>query len=117
MKYFVICPVRNITPKEKKSIDNYILSLENLGHKVYLPYHDTDQNDDIGLRICSDNFKAIKEADKVLVFWNGKSEGSLFDFGMSFAFNRLFGKPIELINSVKKTPYKSFNNVLLALQK
>jgi len=113
MKIFLICPVREITETEKTEIENYIEKLENGGHSVHLPFRDTDQDDLVGLRICTDNKNVIESADEIHIWWNDKSQGSLFDFGMAFMAN----KRIVLANAdfVTPTPNKSFKNVLLAL--
>ena len=55
--------------------------------------------------------QVIGEDDEVHVYWNGKSQGSFFDLGMAFAFE----KPIKLINKIEATESKGFNNVLLKL--
>ena len=112
---FVICPVRNVTEAEKRSIMSHVVELESGGLKVYWPSRDTDQKDPIGLRICSDNRSAIEAANEVHVFWNASSTGSLFDLGMAFALR----KKIVIINrdGVPPTPQKSFNNVLRTLDK
>ncbi|MBI2669785.1 MAG: hypothetical protein HYX20_01390 [Candidatus Yanofskybacteria bacterium] len=91
----------------------YVENLEKDGHNVYWPARDTDQTDTTGLRICKDNRKKIKWADKVHIWWSMASEGSLFDFGMAF----MAGKKIVLANpqDVAPTPKKSFTNVLLLL--
>src|SRR5208337_4579267 len=112
MKIFLICPVRNATPEETKAIQDYVADLEVKGHQVYWPARDTDQVDSIGLRICKDNRKAIKEADVIHVWWNPNSTGSLFDLGMAF----MSDKPIAVVNGVESTVGKSFNNLLLALK-
>lgn len=113
MNVFIICPVRNITDKEKDALMRFVEELENQGNKVHWPPRDTNQNDPTGLRICKDNRDAIEKADYVYVWWNEESQGSLFDIGMAFALK----KRVCLINShlVIKTVNKSFNNVLLAL--
>lgn len=113
MKIFLICPVRGITDEEKLAIEKYVLDLEAAGNQVHWPLRDTDQNDPVGWRICQANRQAIKNADEVHIWWNGKSQGSLFDFGMAFALK----KKIVLVNlnSVQRTPQKSFNNVLLEI--
>lgn len=110
---FVICPVREATEEEKKFIEDYVSMKEKEGYKVHYPKRDTDQTDPIGLRICRDNRNAIRDANEIHIYWNGKSKGSLFDIGMSF----MAEKPIVLFNrdQVKKTPTKSFENVLLEL--
>lgn len=113
MKIFLICPVRGVTDEEKIIIERYVLNMEKYGHSVYWPWRDTDQDDSIGLRICQDNRRAIEEADEVHVWWNEKSQGSIFDLGMAFALR----KKIFLVNFcfVLSTPHKSFNNVLLKI--
>jgi len=50
---------------------------------------------------------------EVPVEWKGPEPGALFDLGMLFAA----GKPIVLMNKVKATPEKSFENVLIALDR
>jgi len=113
MKIFLICPVRMVGETERKKIENYVASLEKSGHRVHWPERDTNQNDGIGLRICRDNRAAIKEADEIHIWWNEKSQGSLFDFGMAFAQEKkiILANP----NDVLSTTQKSFNNVLLSL--
>ena len=124
-KIFLICPVRDQNSKEGKILKNYIAKLESQGHKVHYPPRDTNQIDNIGYRICSDNMRAISNADEVHIYWNPASKGSLFDLGMTFYAN----KPIKLINynevkayekeeDSKKKPgelKKSFGKVLMYL--
>lgn len=112
MKIFLICPVRNVTPEETKAIQQYVSDMEVKGYDIYWPARDTDQVDPVGLRICTDNRRAIREADVVHVWWNPGSTGSLFDLGMAF----MADKPIVLVNTVEPTVGKSFNNLLLKLQ-
>ena len=118
-KIFLICPVRNITEEQKEKTKQYIERLEQQGHKVHWPPRDTNQDDPIGLRICTDNAAAIIWADEIHIWWDPNSQGSLFDFGMSFICYILGSKKIVLANpdEVKPTEKKSFNNVLLALHK
>ncbi len=110
---FIITPVREITDGENQFLKNYIAQLESKGYKVHFPPRDTDQTDKVGLDICAANREAMRMANEVHIYWNAKSEGSKFDFGMVF----MAEKPIILINrdAVLPTPYKSFQNVLLAL--
>jgi hypothetical protein len=109
-KIFLICPVRNITKEEDTFLQGYISSLEEKGHKVHYPPRDTNQDDPIGLDICSENRAAIRESDEVHIYYNPESSGSGFDFGMVF----MVEKPIKLINKkeIERTPHKSFQNVL-----
>jgi len=112
---FIICPVRNLTDHEKRIIENYISNLEREGYNVHYPPRDTNQKDPIGLNITTENREAIKNSDRIDIYWNPKSSGSLFDLGMAFAYK----KPIKLINEndVLPTEKKSFENVLLELNK
>jgi hypothetical protein len=112
-RIFIICPVRNVTDKEKRYLEDYILKLEAAGHLVHYPSRDTNQNDKIGLSICMENRQAIQDSDEVHVYWNSSSSGSGFDLGMAF----MGEKPLVLINrdSIKRTQHKSFENVLLEL--
>jgi hypothetical protein len=109
-RIFLICPVRNLTEEENNYLQGYISNLENNGYKVHYPPRDTNQDDLIGLNICSENREAIRKADEVHIYWNPSSSGSGFDFGMTF----MIEKPIKFINKDKipKTPHKSFQNVL-----
>ena len=105
-------------------IGRYVADLEKAGHKAHWPARgDTNQDDPVGLRICNDNLSAIKYADEIHIWWNKKSSGSLFDFGMAFAL----GKRIVLINpdlvwkiieeENRKGVIKSFNKVVFKLAK
>ena len=112
MKIFLICPVRNASDAQRMAMATFINRAEALdGHKVYYPARDTDQNDPIGYRICADNRHAIENADLVAVFFDKKSQGSLFDLGMAFALR----KPIKIVNlaDLERTDGKSFTNMML----
>lgn len=60
-----------------------------------------------------DEKNKIKELEIVPYKWEGRTQESLFRFGMIF----MAEKPIQLINKeeVKMTPKKSFENILLVL--
>lgn len=111
-KVFLICPVRG---HEMSELESLVAELEK-EYEVHWPHRDTDQSGDTGLRICWDNYSAIKEADHIFVVWNGESMGSHFDLGMSFAL----GKTIEPIKwddglwygNLEPTESKSFNNMI-----
>lgn len=117
LKIFLISPVRNITKKERIEIGEYVAKLERDGHIVHWPIRDTDQDDEIGLRILKDNYSAMEQADEIHIWWNNKSQGSVFDFGMAFVLYEMFDRKIVLANyrSVIRTSHKSFENVLLVL--
>jgi len=108
MKIFIICPVRNATKEIREKINKHIKTLENCGYFVYYPARDTNQKDIIGLRICQDNKKALIEADAIHLFWDGKSQGFLFDLGMAFALN----KKVVPIMLPELTENKSFQNMI-----
>lgn len=114
MKYdvFLICPVRDATTEQKEAMSAYITKLEKAGKKVYYPAHDTNQIDNVGFRICSDNRDAIISSKEIHIFWDKNSQGSLFDLGMAFALD----KPLFIVNKDMgiKTEAKSFSNMILA---
>lgn len=114
MKYFLICPVRNATESQRQQMDTWIAQKESDGDAVYYPARDTNQNDSIGYRICRDNRHALASADKIAIFWDKTSQGSLFDLGMAFALE----KPIEIINvdEIEPTESKSFSNMMIEWQ-
>lgn len=105
MKAFLICPVRGA---DQARAEQYVATLEANGVQVHYPPRDTDQNDVSGLRICSDNRAAIEAADVVYIAWDGKSQGSLFDLGMAFAFR----KPLVVLEAPEATEHKSFQNMM-----
>lgn len=110
MKIFLICPVRNATDEQNNKMNKYITALEVNGDEVYYPTRDTNQRDNIGFGICSDNKMAIFNADEIHIFWDKDSKGSLFDLGMAFAFE----KPLKIVNfdDLEFTTTKSFTNMI-----
>ncbi len=123
---FLVCPVRGMSEEEKQFLDAYVASLEKQGCTVHYPPRDTNQVDSTGgYQILHDNRKALIEAKEVRVYWNKSSQGSLFDFGVSFGEHEDKGKPVRLVNRSdveklveeqnKKGIPKSFEKVLLRL--
>ena len=106
-KTFLICPVRGVPKSESES---FVLQLEDSGFSVHWPPRDTDQDDECGLRICSDNLSAIADADVVHFVWDGKSQGCLFDLGMAFAL----GKQVIPLKMPPQTEHKSFQSMVSA---
>lgn len=104
-KAFLICPVRGHDPEETKEI---VHDLESHGWMIHWPHRDTNQDDPTGFQICSENREAITVADRVFVCWDGKSTGSLFDLGMTFALQ----KPITVLLAPTATDGKSFQNMM-----
>lgn len=107
MKSFLICPVRGVKPEAQADA---VRLLEESGFTVHWPPRDTDQNDEIGLRICMDNANAIAAADVVHVIWDGKSQGCLFDLGVAFALK----KKLEIVLIPALSEGKSFQNMMAA---
>lgn len=107
MKTFLICPVRGVSPDQSSRV---VSALEASGFTVHWPHRDTDQADDVGLRICKDNRAAIASSDVVHVVWDGKSQGCLFDLGMAFAL----GKRVVVVDLPEPTEGKSFQNMAQA---
>ena len=118
-KVFIISPVRKIDKCIEGQIRFYVNGLKDKGYMVYWPLIDTNQDDKIGLRICNENRQAIWEANEVHIWFDPNSEGSGFDLGMYFAFLMFSRKKLVIINKdhVFPTADKSFNNVILALEK
>ena len=112
---FLICPVREANPEQKAKMEAYIAKLEGEGKKVYYPARDTNQVDDIGLRICQDNREAIRKSREVHIFYDPKSEGSRFDLGIAFAND----STLRIVNpdDFELTPGKSFANMITAWSK
>ncbi len=62
--------------------------LQNEGHDVRTPAFDMGGLDELG--ICKHNRALIEWADEVRVLWDGRSMGTIFDFGMVFALQKPF---------------------------
>lgn len=107
MRSFLICPVRGMSPDAHATA---VELLEKQGFSVHWPPRDTDQDDEIGLRICRDNAAAIAAADVVHVIWDGKSQGCLFDLGVAFALK----KKLEIVLIPAISEGKSFQNMMAA---
>lgn len=126
--------------QEQKAIEDWVEMMENHDCKVLWPPRDTNQIDPIGLRICEDHAKEILENKTTMIWWDEESKGSHFDLGMAFMLavlgkmlrkgeltpkslnellNGKYGRLILTVDSKKpkRTPHKSFNNVLLELDK
>ena len=68
------------------------------GHEVKIPAFDNHPElDDLG--VCLHNLEKIKGADEVHMFWDQRSVGTVFDFGMCFALN----KPLKIFYMEEKT--------------
>jgi len=122
-KIFLISPVRLLKDTDKDKILKYAEKLEKKGYIVKLPFRDTNQNDEIGLRIVEEHMEDIIWADEIHIWLkieNGKiaSEGSLFDSAQALMTKQFMpDKKIVIanINEIDTTENKSYINVLLAV--
>jgi len=96
---YIICPVRNITKEQQQEIEEYVYQLENkYNQDVHYPPRDVNQDDETGFNICNYHLEALKNCQKVHIFWDNNSKGSHFDLGMAFAL----GKKIKLIKAYQQ---------------
>lgn len=123
-RVFFICVVRQASEAEVELQKQYVKSLEAAGYKVHWPHRDTKQDDPTGLHIIKTNRAGIVKADEVHVWWkhrpdgSSESEGSVFDFGMTW-MAMLFAPEKKIIianpHMVNPPPHKSYTTVLLRL--
>ena len=66
-------------------------------HEVMMPYFDDSSKTAFG--VCMGNYYQIKCADEVHLIWDGRSCGTILDFGMVMAL----GKPFRIIYIEPKT--------------
>ncbi len=116
-KVFVICPVRNVTPKILEKIETYVAKLKNEGCDVYWPYRDTNQIDPSGgLEICRKNFSEIIRREEIHIWHDEASGGSKFDMGGVFMLVEMLGwnkkiviaNDAEVVDNSAKSFYKVF---------
>ena len=107
MRIVIICSVRGASDEYRASLEQYVDSLEAAGHQVHLPHRDVDQQSR-GIDICRAHRSAMKECDEVRLFYTDPtSQGTHFDMGMAFAFE----KPIVVVENVPHGPEKSFGHM------
>lgn len=75
----------------------YASQMESKGHKVRLPFFDEDMADE--LELAERNRENIEWADEIHIFWDGRSSGTILDFGIAFGLR----KPIKIIFLEEKT--------------
>ncbi len=94
-RIFLICPVRNATPEQRKWIEDFVVEKDEQGYSIYAPHIHTNQKDVLGgYNICTDNSEAIAMSEKIDIYYDQTSTGSAFDLGVAYALN----KPLELLN-------------------
>jgi len=114
MKIYLICPVTRASEEQKKEMDSYVESLENQGHKVHYPPRDVNQNDATGFTLYMEHKKAMKKCDRVDIFWDKTSTGSISDLGMAI----MAEKKIKLVKSFyEDTEGKTFLKIIKLLEK
>lgn len=122
-RIYIICSVRNRQKEEEEKVLNYVAKLEAEGCVVRCPFRDTDQNDEIGLRIVHDHEVDIRWADEIHVIWNPQSQGSLWDVAQARMAQYFMPKKkiilanieeVEITRDGSDAIIKSYTNVLLA---
>ena len=88
MKIMII----NSTAYQHTKIKEHTKILRAQGHIVLIPAFDDLVNASVD-DILSVNLKLMKEADEVHMIWDGRSDGTKFDFGMCYAL----GKKLKII--------------------
>ena len=73
-----------------RKMTQYAESIQNNATEIRLPVFDHDKSTE--LEIFNANCENIKWADRVDIFWDQRSMGTIFDFGMAFALH----KPIHI---------------------
>jgi len=73
-------------------INKYAEELRKEGHEVLIPVFDSWENATV-LEILTENRRLMRLADEVHMIYDGRSDGTKFDFGMCFAM----GKPLKII--------------------
>lgn len=94
-KIFLICPVRNATPEQRKWIENFVYEKYNNGYIIHAPHLHTRQSDLFGgYAICKQNALAVATSNEINIYYDQTSTGSVFDLGVAYALN----KPLVLLN-------------------
>jgi len=85
------------TTAYKPKMLEHKIQMEKQGHEVKIPAFDDIAGDEIV--VCNYNLAAIKWADEIHIFWDQRSVGTIFDFGMCYAL----GKKVKIIYLQTKT--------------
>ncbi len=95
-KIFLICPVRNATPEQRKWIEDFTKEKQESGYRIHAPHLHTNQNDPYGggYFICKQNAEAIASSEEIDIYYDQSSTGSVFDLGVAYALH----KPLKLLN-------------------
>ena len=94
-KIFLICPVRNATPEQRKWIENFVITKYSEGYIIHAPHLHTRQTDLFGgYAICKQNAEAVATSNEIDIYYDQSSTGSVFDLGVAYALH----KPLILLN-------------------
>ena len=94
-KIFLICPVRNATPEQKKWMEDFVIEKYKEGYTIHAPHLHTVQTDLFGgYAICKQNAEALASSEEVNIYYDKSSTGTAFDLGVAYALN----KPLVLLN-------------------
>jgi nucleoside 2-deoxyribosyltransferase len=86
------------TTAYQKKMHNHARNIRGGGDTVCFPAFDNHPElDDLG--VCEHNRDLIEWADEIHLFWDQRSMGTVFDFGMCFALR----KPVKIIYMETKT--------------
>lgn len=94
-KIFLICPVRNATPEQRKWIEDFVANKHEDGYTIHAPHLHTRQVDLFGgYAICKQNAEAVASSTEIDIYYDQSSTGSVFDLGVAYALY----KPLILLN-------------------
>ncbi len=94
-KIFLICPVRNATDEQRKSIEEFVREKYDDGYTIHAPHLHTRQTDLFGgYAICKQNAEAVASSQEIDIYYDQSSTGSVFDLGVAYALH----KPLRLLN-------------------
>ena len=94
-KIFLICPVRNATPEQRKWIEDFVANKHEDGYIIHAPHLHTRQVDLFGgYAICKQNAEAVASSGEIDIYYDQSSTGSVFDLGVAYALH----KPLILLN-------------------
>lgn len=94
-KIFLICPVRNATPEQRKWIEKFVVDKYKEGYIIHAPHLHTRQLDLFGgYAICRQNAEAVASSQEIDIYYDQSSTGSVFDLGVAYALH----KPLILLN-------------------
>jgi hypothetical protein len=94
-KIFLICPVRNATPEQKKWIEDYVVEKHSEHFIIHAPHLHTVQRDLFGgYGICIQNAEAVASSSEIDIYYDQESTGSVFDLGVAYALQ----KPLKVLN-------------------